>query len=98
MNEDDIIGDEEIDNTAVKEKTEGCNMVRKGLSSVQDLLGEPLKEEIFGADEVLLHGSGREDIDVRMLGRGRPFILEFKNPKKGVSCYQRIEEMQKLAN
>lgn len=87
MNEDDIIGDEEIDHTIVKENTEGGNMVRKGLSSVQDLLGEPLREEIFGADEVLLHGSGREDIDVRMLGRGRPFILEFKNPKKGVSCY-----------
>ena len=27
------------------------------------------------------HGSGREDIDVRMLGEGRPFVVEFKNPK-----------------
>jgi tRNA pseudouridine synthase 10 len=26
------------------------------------------------------HGAGREDIDVRMLGEGRPFILELKNP------------------
>jgi tRNA pseudouridine synthase 10 len=25
---------------------------------------------------------GREDIDVRCLGRGRPFIIEMKNPKK----------------
>ena len=32
---------------------------------------------IFGSDKVLLHASGREDIDVRMLGRGRPFVMEF---------------------
>ncbi|MEM2509202.1 MAG: tRNA pseudouridine(54/55) synthase Pus10, partial [Candidatus Thermoplasmatota archaeon] len=28
------------------------------------------------------HGAGREDIDVLMLGNGRPFILELKEPKK----------------
>jgi tRNA pseudouridine synthase 10 len=27
------------------------------------------------------HGSGREDIDVRMLGRGRPFVLELVGPR-----------------
>jgi tRNA pseudouridine synthase 10 len=27
------------------------------------------------------HGAGREDIDVRMLGSGRPFVLELINPK-----------------
>ncbi len=27
-------------------------------------------------------GSGREDVDVRMLGNGRPFIVEIKRPKK----------------
>ncbi|MBP1912339.1 tRNA pseudouridine(54/55) synthase Pus10 [Thermococcus stetteri] len=27
-------------------------------------------------------GAGREDVDVRMLGNGRPFILEIKRPKK----------------
>ncbi len=32
---------------------------------------------IFGSDHGVLHGSGREDIDVRMLGRGRPFVMEF---------------------
>ena len=63
------------------------------IESVQTLLGEAIREEIFGADEVLLHGSGREDIDVRMLGRGRPFILEFINPRKGVTCHQRAKEM-----
>ena len=27
------------------------------------------------------HGAGREDINVRMLGRGRPFVIEFISPK-----------------
>ncbi len=27
------------------------------------------------------HGAGREDVDVRMLGEGRPFVLELVNPK-----------------
>ena len=65
-----------------KEKETGTK-----IDSVQTLLGEEIKSKIFGADEILLHGSGREDIDVRMLGRGRPFILEFINPHKGVTCH-----------
>ncbi len=28
------------------------------------------------------HGAGREDIDVRMLGSGRPFVVEFLHPKE----------------
>lgn len=28
-----------------------------------------------------LHGAGREDIDARMLGRGRPFVVEIKEPR-----------------
>lgn len=26
--------------------------------------------------------SGREDVDVRMLGKGRPFVCEFINPRR----------------
>ena len=57
-----------------------------------------MKSEIFGADELFLHGSGREDIDVRMLGDGRPFILEFVNPRKNQTCHQRLAEMRQMAN
>jgi tRNA pseudouridine synthase 10 len=32
--------------------------------------------------ESVFHGAGREDIDVRMLGSGRPFVIEVKEPKK----------------
>jgi tRNA pseudouridine(54/55) synthase len=50
-------------------------------SSVQGLIGNPLLE-IFGSGEHAFHGMGREDIDVRCLGRGRPFVIELKNPMK----------------
>ena len=51
------------------------------LSSVQGLIGDPLLE-IFGSKEHAFHGMGREDIDVRCLGRGRPFVIELKRPMK----------------
>ena len=48
--------------------------------SVQDLVGNPMLE-VFQGTEHAFHGMGREDIDVRCLGRGRPFVLEIKEPK-----------------
>jgi tRNA pseudouridine synthase 10 len=48
--------------------------------SVEELVAEKFLKETHG-DEESFHGAGREDIDVRMLGNGRPFILEIKNPK-----------------
>ena len=37
--------------------------------------------------------TGREDIDVRMLGKGRPFVLELINSKKHTSVdLKQIEE------
>ena len=50
-------------------------------SSVQGLIGDPLLE-MFGSAEHAFHGMGREDIDVRCLGRGRPFVIEMKKPIK----------------
>ena len=61
---------------------ESCN--QSGLqypTSVQGSIGDPLIE-LFEASEHSFHGMGREDIDVRCLGRGRPFVIEFKNPKR----------------
>ena len=48
--------------------------------SVQDIIGEPVKNSLDASD-TSFHGMGREDIDVRCLGSGRPFVLEIKNPK-----------------
>ena len=66
-------------------KGRGCQKCEQtGLqyqSSVQGLIGDPLLE-IFGSKEHAFHGMGREDIDVRCLGRGRPFVIEMKRPMK----------------
>ena len=55
--------------------------------SVQCHIANKIKEVVFGSSEAILHSAGREDIDVRMLGRGRPFIIELVNPKKAISCH-----------
>ena len=48
--------------------------------SVQSLVAGPLLEAA-GASEDKFHGMGREDIDATMLGEGRPFVLELRQPK-----------------
>jgi len=48
--------------------------------SVEELIAERVLQESKG-QESRFHGAGREDIDVRMLGSGRPFVLEIKEPK-----------------
>lgn len=50
-------------------------------ASVEELVSKKFLEATLSDDESF-HGSGREDIDVCMLGSGRPFVLEIKNPKK----------------
>ncbi len=37
---------------------------------------------IFEAERIVLHAAGREDVDARMLGTGRPVVVEVKVPKK----------------
>ncbi len=59
-----------------------CNYTGKLYeTTVEELIAKKALEMTSGTDESF-HGSGREDIDARMLGTGRPFILEVKNPKK----------------
>ncbi|MHC1611559.1 MAG: tRNA pseudouridine(54/55) synthase Pus10 [Candidatus Methanospirareceae archaeon] len=61
---------------------ERCNFTGKMYpESVEELIGNSILDEFKGA-EMVLHGSGREDIDARMLGSGRPFVLEIKEPKR----------------
>lgn len=59
-----------------------CNYTGKLYeTSVEELVSEIFLKYSNGEDESF-HGCGREDIDVLMLGNGRPFVLEIKNPKK----------------
>jgi tRNA pseudouridine synthase 10 len=41
-------------------------------------------DDIYIIDSKFI-SSGREDADVRMLGNGRPFVVEILNPKRRVS-------------
>lgn len=47
--------------------------------SVESIIGEPLKEAT-GSKNYFLHAAGREDVDVRMLGNGREFVIEGYSP------------------
>jgi tRNA pseudouridine synthase 10 len=49
--------------------------------SIEELIARPLLLATDGSD-VKIHAAGREDIDVRVLGPGRPFIIEVLNPIK----------------
>jgi tRNA pseudouridine synthase 10 len=49
-------------------------------SSIQERISKTVLFYAQGKDDSF-HGCGREDVDVRMLGNGRPFVLEIKNPK-----------------
>jgi len=61
---------------------EKCNFTgAQYLDSVEELIGRPVIAA-FDAQDAVLHGAGREDIDARMIGTGRPFILEVVEPKK----------------
>ena len=49
-------------------------------TSVEELVAKKTLDETGSSDESF-HGCGREDIDALMLGNGRPFVLEIKDPK-----------------
>jgi len=59
--------------------------------SVEELSSKPLLEATAG-EKSAFHASGREDIDARMLGTGRPFVVEISKPKKRFLDLKVIEE------
>jgi len=61
---------------------EECNWTGKKYSeSVAELISTPALEMTEG-QKAVFHAAGREDVDARMLGTGRPFVIEIKKPKK----------------
>ncbi|HIH09653.1 MAG TPA: hypothetical protein HA254_03190 [Candidatus Diapherotrites archaeon] len=69
-----------------------CNFTGK-LSelSVQEILEQKLLAP-FGSGHSKFHGAGREDVDVLMLGAGRPFIFEALDPKKRSADLKALED------
>jgi len=59
--------------------------------SVEELIGRTAVEA-FQAERAVLHGAGREDIDARMLGSGRPFVMEMVAPRRRAPDLALLEE------
>ena len=53
-------------------------------TALDDFILEPVRR-LFAADAAIFTSAGREDVDVRMLGRGRPFVVQIVNPRP-LSC------------
>ncbi|MDH5794848.1 MAG: tRNA pseudouridine(54/55) synthase Pus10 [Candidatus Bathyarchaeota archaeon] len=75
-----------------------CNWTGKmHPESVEELIAGPVLERTCG-EETSFHGAGREDIDARMLGRGRPFIVQVKGPRKrGIDLRELEQEINRKA-
>ena len=68
------------------------NGERVCVSSVEEEIKKIVIEK-FEAEDLKFNAGGREDRDVRMLGGGRPFMLEIINPKKNMGkSVKKIEE------
>ena len=59
--------------------------------TVEELIAEKVLEETGGKSSSF-HGEGREDIDARMLGKGRPFVLEIFEPRKRAIDLKKLEK------
>ncbi|XP_077992672.1 tRNA pseudouridine synthase Pus10-like [Glandiceps talaboti] len=70
---------------------------RKGISSVEELLCDKLKDRVI-AKGYNFSSSGREDIDVCTLGRGRPFVAEFIDPHRTMLSPNDMKHMQQDIN
>jgi tRNA pseudouridine synthase 10 len=71
--------------------------VRKCGSSVEELIGDRLKEYLQ-CEQIKFLASGREDVDVRMLGTGRPFAFECVNSKKTKLSQSNLDELTQFIN
>lgn len=63
---------------------------RKGRYSVEEIIASYIYEAT-SCHACTLHGCGREDIDVRCLGNGRPFCLQILQARKIVTDVMLVE-------
>ncbi|MBA7528756.1 hypothetical protein ES705_20946 [subsurface metagenome] len=77
---------------------ERCNFTGKMYAeSVEELISGSILAE-FNGEDMILHGCGREDIDARMLGSGRPFVVEIKEPGRRKVDLRMLAEKVKEEN
>lgn len=73
----------------------GCELCngtgKKYPESVQEIIAGPILKASHGVD-TNFHAGGREDIDAKVLGSGRPFVIEVKIPKKRSFKLEKVME------
>ncbi len=67
-----------------------CKGSGQNYPSIEEELGKELCTA-FCAKAATLHASGREDVNVLMLGNGRPFVMELSKPKKRACDLAKLE-------
>ena len=79
----------------------GCprcgNVGKMYYTSVQEIIGD-IALRMTGGKEHFFHGMGREDIDARMIGDGRPFVLEISEPMIRNIDLKALEEEANLSD
>ncbi|XP_075993042.1 tRNA pseudouridine synthase Pus10 [Genypterus blacodes] len=70
---------------------------RRMESSVEELIAAPVLSA-FRAKAFNFSSSGREDVDVRTLGNGRPFAMELLNPHRCRLSREEMKQMQETIN
>ncbi|XP_029706287.1 tRNA pseudouridine synthase Pus10 isoform X3 [Takifugu rubripes] len=70
---------------------------RRMESSVEELIAAPILVT-FRADGFNFSSSGREDVDVRTLGNGRPFAMELLNPHRSRVSKVEMKQLQETIN
>ncbi|KAM7419862.1 hypothetical protein PAMA_016799 [Pampus argenteus] len=70
---------------------------RRMESSVEELIAAPILLA-FRADGFNFSSSGREDVDVRTLGNGRPFAMELLNPHRSRLSRVEMKRLQETIN
>ncbi|ERJ05880.1 tRNA pseudouridine synthase Pus10 protein, partial [Halorhabdus tiamatea SARL4B] len=60
---------------------DGCDGTGYRYDESVEELTAPVVREAMDGSRAVFHGAGREDVDARMLGTGRPFVIEVKEPR-----------------
>lgn len=64
-----------------EEPCSGCDGTGYRYDVSVEGLTVPSVVDAMDGSEGIFHGAGREDVDARMLGSGRPFVVEVKDPQ-----------------
>jgi tRNA pseudouridine synthase 10 len=64
------------------EECDGCDGTGYRYDESVEQLSAPVVQDAMAGEEAVFHGAGREDVDALMLGSGRPFVIEVKEPRR----------------